>query len=391
MHIGPMLSGEKLVDNKAFKKQLLLEFPKAIGGEMEGVGLYATAARRNCEWVVVNGIADWADRSKTEEWQPFAALAAATLVRAVLKNRFSLAELSPAFVVEGASPLIAALCFPEDVHTAPAGQGDNQPAAQAAKRARHILSAALKSVCDALNSDEAPFPSMREQVSRDLSTDDCSGSTLSIETLERLLKERLMDLMSRLRKWLQDQTELDRVERVREIIDVFAAAGMDSTWIREMAERLENAHIEIPTWTDIHLCEPVPTALFGKAATWVRKNHVDHDFIQVEAPGTDPNSRVASTRRDLAARAYGQVLQRSGGESDEAYEQRLPRRSRLAWTPHVHVLIDGAPAMDQSQPDVAVLLDRLQRLRGREGLHCRLLPLGPDDPGSAFNVETWEV
>ena len=38
-HYGPLLSGEKLVDNLSFKAELLRLFPQAIGGDMEGYGI----------------------------------------------------------------------------------------------------------------------------------------------------------------------------------------------------------------------------------------------------------------------------------------------------------------------------------------------------------------
>jgi nucleoside phosphorylase len=40
-HVGPVLSGEKLVDEEEFKADLFARYPQAIGGEMEGVGLAA--------------------------------------------------------------------------------------------------------------------------------------------------------------------------------------------------------------------------------------------------------------------------------------------------------------------------------------------------------------
>src|ERR1035441_976676 len=41
LYFGLVLSGEKLVDNLAFREQLRVLEPKALGGEMEGAGLYA--------------------------------------------------------------------------------------------------------------------------------------------------------------------------------------------------------------------------------------------------------------------------------------------------------------------------------------------------------------
>jgi len=74
--IGPVLSGEKLVDDPGFKAKLLKQFPKAIGGEMEGAGLSASSLYNNTPWILIKAICDWADGSKDKRHQPLAAAAA---------------------------------------------------------------------------------------------------------------------------------------------------------------------------------------------------------------------------------------------------------------------------------------------------------------------------
>lgn len=60
-HAGELLSGEKLVDNKAFRDELFFKFPNAIGGDMESFGIYSAAANQGIqEWIVIKGICDWA-------------------------------------------------------------------------------------------------------------------------------------------------------------------------------------------------------------------------------------------------------------------------------------------------------------------------------------------
>lgn len=59
MHFGILMSGEKLVDNPATVAKLLKMEPEAIGGEMEGAGIYAAAYRRNVDWIVFKSIVDW--------------------------------------------------------------------------------------------------------------------------------------------------------------------------------------------------------------------------------------------------------------------------------------------------------------------------------------------
>ncbi len=61
-----MLSGEKLVDNLDFRDQLRHFEPEAVGGEMEGAGLYTACSERKTDWVVVKAICDWADGKKRE-------------------------------------------------------------------------------------------------------------------------------------------------------------------------------------------------------------------------------------------------------------------------------------------------------------------------------------
>lgn len=64
---GHILSGEALIDNIDFTKELLRTFPAAKGGEMEGAGLYAAASSRKVdEWILVKGICDYADGKKSK-------------------------------------------------------------------------------------------------------------------------------------------------------------------------------------------------------------------------------------------------------------------------------------------------------------------------------------
>lgn len=90
---GPILSGEVLVDDPEFKAKLFQEYPQAIGGEMEAVGIYAASAEWDLEWIIVKAICDWADGDKGKADQPLAAAAAVSLVHSVLSRRLALADL----------------------------------------------------------------------------------------------------------------------------------------------------------------------------------------------------------------------------------------------------------------------------------------------------------
>lgn len=67
IQFGIILSGEKLVDNKAFRDSLLEIEPEAIGGEMEAAGVCAAAERARVPWVIVKAICDFADGNKSTE------------------------------------------------------------------------------------------------------------------------------------------------------------------------------------------------------------------------------------------------------------------------------------------------------------------------------------
>jgi nucleoside phosphorylase len=90
VYAGPMLSGGKLVDSLEFKKTLLDQFPTAIGGEMEGSGIYAAGTRNNTDWIVVKAVCDWADGYKHKDYQELAAASSMSLCEHVLSDRHAL-------------------------------------------------------------------------------------------------------------------------------------------------------------------------------------------------------------------------------------------------------------------------------------------------------------
>lgn len=84
--IGPLLSGEKLVDDSGLKQSLFDRYLQAIGGEMEGVGFAAAADRERVPWILVKAICDWGDGKKHKKHQPLAATAATSLAHHVLSH-----------------------------------------------------------------------------------------------------------------------------------------------------------------------------------------------------------------------------------------------------------------------------------------------------------------
>ncbi len=84
-HFGLVVSGETLVNDPIFRDGLLKTEPEAIGGEMEGGGLYAAAREAKADWILVKAICDWGDGKKDDVAQASAARNAAQFVLHVLQ------------------------------------------------------------------------------------------------------------------------------------------------------------------------------------------------------------------------------------------------------------------------------------------------------------------
>lgn len=82
VHLGPMLTANTLVSSRKVRDDLHAAHPEAIGGEMEGAGVYAAAAHAKVDWIVVKGICDWGFRKSDEHHRLAASNAAALIVRA---------------------------------------------------------------------------------------------------------------------------------------------------------------------------------------------------------------------------------------------------------------------------------------------------------------------
>ncbi|HEY9405116.1 MAG TPA: AAA family ATPase, partial [Pyrinomonadaceae bacterium] len=67
VRFGLILSGDKLVDNVDFHGQLQEFEAEAIGGEMEGAGLYVACQEEKVDWILVKAICDWGDGNKAQD------------------------------------------------------------------------------------------------------------------------------------------------------------------------------------------------------------------------------------------------------------------------------------------------------------------------------------
>jgi nucleoside phosphorylase/tetratricopeptide (TPR) repeat protein len=89
VRFGVVMSGDKLVDNVDFREQLKQFEEEAIGGEMEGTGLYVSSHDKKVDWILIKAICDWADGTKAQDKgarQQTAAHNAATFVLHALQQ-----------------------------------------------------------------------------------------------------------------------------------------------------------------------------------------------------------------------------------------------------------------------------------------------------------------
>lgn len=98
---GVMLTGEKLIDNVDYRKQLQAFESEAIGGEMEGAGLYVSSNDGKVDWVVLKAICDFADGNKGKDKEERQKLAAASAARFFIEalHYAPLKRLRPAEIV----------------------------------------------------------------------------------------------------------------------------------------------------------------------------------------------------------------------------------------------------------------------------------------------------
>jgi len=86
--VGPILSGNKVVKSTEFRERLRKRWPKSLAVEMEGEGVFAAVFSQPQirHALVIRSICDMADKRKSDEWQEYAANAAATFTVSFLKS-----------------------------------------------------------------------------------------------------------------------------------------------------------------------------------------------------------------------------------------------------------------------------------------------------------------
>jgi len=89
VHFAPVASGDKVIASSTEAKSLLRLHPKLAAVEMEGGGVAASAlaAAQRIGFFMVRSICDFADESKNDNWQEYAAHAAASFLSNFLSTR----------------------------------------------------------------------------------------------------------------------------------------------------------------------------------------------------------------------------------------------------------------------------------------------------------------
>ncbi len=88
LFVGPIASGNKVIASTEFRQRLKTRWPKLVALEMEGEGLVAAVFDRPQirHALVIRGICDMADERKSDEWQEYAANAAAAFTVSFLRS-----------------------------------------------------------------------------------------------------------------------------------------------------------------------------------------------------------------------------------------------------------------------------------------------------------------
>jgi hypothetical protein len=88
-HFGVIAAGEKVIADRETLPKLIKGNPKIVAVAMEGAGVARSALNNNPPpaFLEVRGICDFADEHKNDDWQPYAANAAASFIAGLLRSR----------------------------------------------------------------------------------------------------------------------------------------------------------------------------------------------------------------------------------------------------------------------------------------------------------------
>jgi nucleoside phosphorylase len=110
IHRGAIGSADRLLRDATLRDALASRYGIAAV-EMEGSGIAVGADLHERSWFVVRGVADYCDNVKNDAWHPYAALASAVYVRALLAecHPFASVPVRPAAKTEGLHAIVDGL------------------------------------------------------------------------------------------------------------------------------------------------------------------------------------------------------------------------------------------------------------------------------------------
>lgn len=116
VHVGPVLTGAKVLADETTLAGLRAVWPRVIGVEMESLGVALAAYRNGPRFLMVKAVSDLADRSKNDVWREYAADAAACFAVAVIAASSGLGAGFPAYSVpwyepQRVAPVVVAAVF----------------------------------------------------------------------------------------------------------------------------------------------------------------------------------------------------------------------------------------------------------------------------------------
>jgi hypothetical protein len=155
-----------------------------------------------------------------------------------------------------------------------------EPSPKPNPKAAFIANELVQVICDQLESDSEASRSLRKELVRHLAGQKEEDPKADVDFFVRALREKLNEVMSVLRVWLDENQRIEGVEQVRRLVDAVATAGFDADWVQTLLDELEARHLHVPIETDLYLCEVIFTALYRKPAIWIHERAIDHDAIR---------------------------------------------------------------------------------------------------------------
>jgi tetratricopeptide (TPR) repeat protein/nucleoside phosphorylase len=326
LHFGVLLSGNKKIDDKDFRDALVKRVYGAIGGEMEGVGLYFAAKTEEIRWLVVKAICDWADgdvnNPQKERHQEFAAGHAARVVHTVLCGL--------------------------DGERTKTGKDDENPFKEMFEQfKREILQEIRENFNIAESLKKHPSPDAETKRLHKLAMEATRAG--KYEEAQNYLKQALERSEDNTRPYRLDaiRTWMLSAENVRAQTENATLGAARITELREEIKSIYDRIVEEFGYDDsLDIQEQVAKALFNKATPLRQQGKTEEELAVYEELDRRFGQDTSPSMREQVAKALlykGMTLGRQGKTEEElAVYERLERRFGQDNSPSVRELVAKA-------------------------------------------------